>query len=58
MALYRRKWGTPVWHWFPGCSHWPKSDIEAEERDTRPTRGQFCNECQCKSPEGDASPKS
>ena len=43
--MYRRKWGTAVWHTCPDCSFWPGS-LQSEERDRTPHNGQLCRECQ------------
>jgi hypothetical protein len=48
-VVFRRKWGTTIWHWSPSCTSWP-DEIECEERDTKPKVGEFCNECQVKAP--------
>ena len=47
--VFRRKWGTPIWHWSARCGQWP-SAVECEERPKRPVRGELCNECQAKEP--------
>jgi len=43
---YRRKRGSDTWHFCTNCSNWPTSDHD--ERDTKPTSGELCNECQGK----------
>jgi len=47
--VFRRRWGTALWHWVPTCSTWP-SPLEAEEREDMPKAGQFCNECRVRDP--------
>lgn len=41
--VYRRKEGRGTWHWCSDCSTWPTNSYE--ERMSKPTSGEFCNEC-------------
>lgn len=50
MANYRRKKSKDTWHFCSNCSNWPTSDYE--EQSTKPTTGEFCNECQSKRDNG------
>lgn len=43
---YRRVKGRDAWHWCNNCSKWPTKDYE--ERNTKPTSGELCNECKSK----------
>ena len=47
MTLFRRKWGTDVWHLWPGCPDWP-APMESKEREHRPPNGALCEECLAK----------
>jgi hypothetical protein len=47
--MFRRRWGTVVWHWSSKCSDWPRA-LECEERKELPRRGEFCNECRVRDP--------
>jgi len=48
---YRRRKGHDTWHFCRNCSNWPTSDYD--EKDTKPTTGELCNECQSKRDKGD-----
>lgn len=52
---YRKRKGSmyDAWHFCSNCSNWPRSDYE--ERSTKPTSGEFCNECQAKRSNGNCS---
>jgi hypothetical protein len=39
----RKRKGKDTWHFCTNCSNWPTSDYD--ERDGKPTYGEFCNEC-------------
>lgn len=45
-SLYRRKKGSDTWHWCKNCSNWPRYGYD--ERTSKPTTGEFCNECLAK----------
>ena len=49
--IYRRRKHSDVWHYMPTCRWWPASNLNVHpaERDTKPTTGEFCNECRSKS---------
>jgi uncharacterized protein (DUF433 family) len=49
---YRRKKGSDTWHWCTNCHTWPASDYEEKPISSRPTTGEFCNECQAKARSG------
>ena len=40
---YRRRKGKDTWHWCKNCTNWPIYDYE--EKPTKPTSGELCNEC-------------
>jgi uncharacterized protein (DUF433 family) len=46
MLVFRKGKGHDTWHWCRSCSSWPTNNYE--ERASRPTAGEFCNECQVK----------
>jgi hypothetical protein len=48
---YRRRQGNDTWHFCRNCSNWPTSGYD--ERETKPTTGEFCNQCQSKRSNGD-----
>lgn len=45
---YRKRKGVAYdsWHFCTNCSKWPESDYD--ERNTKPTDGELCNECKSK----------
>ncbi len=43
---YRRRRDSETWHWRRNCSAWPTGDYE--ERLTRLSAGELCNECMTK----------
>jgi hypothetical protein len=47
---YRRRSSQDTWHFCSNCSQWPLSDFD--EKSTKPTAGEFCNECQSKRAKG------
>ena len=47
---YRRKNGSDTWHWCRNCGNWPTSDYD--ERATKPTSGDLCNQCRSKDANG------
>jgi uncharacterized protein (DUF433 family) len=50
VVTYRRRRGHDTWHWCSNCSAWPANDYE--EGSSRPSAGEFCNECQVKQSAG------
>lgn len=46
VAVYRRREGHDTWHWCVNCSTWPTGGYE--ESSSKPTSGEFCNECRAK----------
>lgn len=40
---YRRKKNSDVWHFCTNCESWPTTDYEPSS--TKPTSGEFCNQC-------------
>lgn len=46
MRRWRKRRGTDTWHFCTNCANWPTSDYE--ERTTKPTSGEFDNECLAK----------
>ena len=53
MANYRRRKDKDTWHFCSNCSNWPTTDYV--EQTTKPTTGEFCNECQGKRNNGNCS---
>jgi len=49
-TTYRKRKGHDTWHFCSNCSNWPTSNYD--ERDTKPTTGEQCNECMAKKKEG------
>jgi len=47
---YRKKKGKDTWHFCTNCSNWPTSDYD--EKTTKPTSGELCNECIAKEKSG------
>ena len=47
---YRRRKDKDTWHWCRNCSNWPSLDFE--EKPTKPTTGELCNECRSKDAAG------
>lgn len=43
---YRKRKNKDTWHFCRNCSNWPTSDYD--EKTTKPTSGEFCNECLAK----------
>jgi hypothetical protein len=41
-----------TWHFCPTCSHWPDEEADVEVRDSKPTSGELCNQCQSKARRG------
>lgn len=50
---YRKKNGSDTWHWCKNCSKWPTSDYTTSY--TKPTSGEFCNECKGKESSGNCT---
>jgi len=46
MTTYRKRRGSDTWHWCKNCSLWPTSDYE--ERATKPSSDELCNQCKAK----------
>lgn len=42
-STYRRRKGHDTWHFCSNCSNWPLGIYD--ERVSKPTTGEFCNEC-------------
>lgn len=55
MAYRRKKGGPPyyAWHWCRNCSNWPTSNYE--EQQSKPTTGEFDNECKSKDDAGNCT---
>jgi len=47
---YRKRKGGDTWHFCANCSNYPKSGYDS--RDSKPTNGEFCNECMAKKKSG------
>lgn len=50
---YRRRKGSDTWHFCRNCSNWPTSDYD--EQASKPTTGEFDNECLAKQKAGTCS---
>lgn len=44
--LWRKRKSNDTWHFCRNCSNWPTFDYD--EKTTKPTTGEFCNECKAK----------
>ena len=49
MATYVRG-NSDTWHWCRNCSNWPT--VDCEERYSKPSSGELCNECRAKDDAG------
>ena len=47
---YRRRTGSDTWHWCRNCNNWPTASYD--ERGTKPSSGDLCNECKAKDKAG------
>lgn len=47
---YRRRYGTDTWHFCRNCTNWPTNGYE--ERLSKPTTGELCNQCRSKKANG------
>jgi hypothetical protein len=52
---YRKRKGKDTWHFCTNCQNWPISDYD--EREGKPTYGEFCNECLSKDANGTCAKK-
>lgn len=52
-STYRKKKNKDTWHFCSNCSNWPTSDYDTST--SKPTSGEFCNECQSKKANGNCS---
>lgn len=50
---YRKKTGSDTWHYCTNCSGWPTSGYE--EKTSKPTSGELCNQCRSKEDNGTCS---
>lgn len=48
---YRKREGNDTWHFCRNCSNWPTSGYR--EQESKPSSGEFCNECLAKDRSGD-----
>jgi hypothetical protein len=54
-STYRRRKGYDTWHFCANCSNWPKWPDLYDEQVSKPTTGEFCNECRAKRASGNCS---
>jgi hypothetical protein len=47
---YRKRKDKDTWHFCSNCSNWPTHDYD--ERYSKPTTGEFCDECLAKKSAG------
>jgi len=45
-GTFRQREGSDTWHFCQNCSNWPTEDFD--ERETKPTSDDLCNECRAK----------
>lgn len=50
---YRRRKDKDTWHFCRNCANWPTSNYES--RQTKPTSGELCDECQAKDKRSDCT---
>ena len=50
---YRRRNGSDTWHWCTNCNNWPTTNYD--ERPTKPSSGDLCNECRSKDAAGNCT---
>ncbi len=50
-STYRRRKGKDTWHFCSNCQNWPRSGYD--ERTSKPTTGELCNECRSKKANND-----
>jgi hypothetical protein len=50
---YRKRNGSDTWHWCRNCNAWPTSNYD--ERETKPSGGDLCNECKAKDANGNCT---
>lgn len=50
ITLFRKRKGGDTWHFCKNCSQWPTDNYK--EQSTKPTTGEFCNECRAKQKAG------
>lgn len=48
---YRKRKDKDTWHWCTNCSNYPKENYE--EKPSKPSTGELCNECLSKERSGD-----
>jgi len=52
-SIWRRRKGNDTWHFCRNCSNWPTSNYD--DKSTKPTTGELCNECLAKKANGNCS---
>lgn len=50
---YRKIRGSDTWHWCKNCSKWPVANYD--EKATKPTSGELCDECLSKQKRNDCT---
>ncbi|MDP9069223.1 MAG: hypothetical protein M3N53_12875 [Actinomycetota bacterium] len=50
---YRRRNDKDSWHFCTNCTNWPTIDYETSN--TKPTSGEFCNQCLSKERNGECN---
>jgi len=50
---YVKATGSDTWHWCRNCSNYPANP--STSRQTKPSSGELCNQCQAKQREGNCS---
>jgi hypothetical protein len=54
LSEWRRRKGHDTWHFCKNCSNWPTAS-ESDISYTKPSTGEFCNECKAKQSNGECS---
>jgi hypothetical protein len=52
-STYRRRNGSDTWHFCSNCTNWPRSNYD--ERSSKPTTGELCDQCKAKRSAGNCS---
>jgi len=53
MPEYRKRKGSDAWHWCKNCTNWPPLSQNPVVKHSKPTTGEFCNECKAKAKRGE-----
>ena len=54
-GVYRKREGSDTWHFCTNCTNWPKLPTKYKEQTSKPTTGEFCDECLAKKKAGNCN---